>query len=75
MTKPGTLDYTPSRSEARTAAMVKSGLPHVVIDRGDMGMMWAIVNDWTEAATTPRQRELALEMQGFLHFLRLQLDK
>lgn len=73
MTKPGSLNYSPTATEARQLAAEKAGLPHIILDRGDAAMMWAIVTDWTEAATTPRQRELALEMQGFLHFLRLQI--
>jgi len=75
VTKPGTLDYLPSRSEARALAAGKIGLPHVVLDRGDLGSMSEIARDWADAAITDRQRDLAAEMDSFLAFLRMQLDK
>jgi hypothetical protein len=66
--------HVPTRQEARALAAGKIGLPHIVLDRGDLGMMTAICSDIADAAVTDRQRELATELRGFLIFLRLQLN-
>lgn len=65
--------HVPTKQEAREMAIVKAGLPHAILDKGDLGSMTAICRDLGDAASTDTQRDLVAELSGFLDYLRLQL--
>jgi hypothetical protein len=68
-------EYTPTHSEARALAAGKIGLPHAILDRGDIAQMQEIVRDLGDAVTTDKQRGLVAELDGFMAYVRLQICK
>jgi hypothetical protein len=61
--------YRPTHQEVR---LLKKHAD-IRLDRGDLGAMTEIVRELADATTTPRQRELVSELNGYLEFLRCQL--